>query len=305
MSSTVQHKLQGLEQIPPEGIWLRIAAELDDSALGQKFPATLQNTAVLPPARCWEEINALLDQDIASHDMAGRLLNTEIPPPQSAWDKIRSTLDDEVAQPGIRRKSPWLKYAAAASLIGILAFGAVTLMNADNDTSTTNVVPVIKTETPVPATVDTDLPESEKEATALVPDEEEARNDAALEASKKTYAKLDVPSRKRVEIASQFSFSHYLPDEELSEHSSSGYEEALVAPASTVNRYIVLMTPDGHFIRMSKKLSDLVCCVSGEEVDENCKTQMEKWRKQLAGSQAAHPGNFMDILHLVGSLRDN
>ena len=71
------------------------------------------------------------------------------------------------------------------------------------------------------------------------------------------------------------------------------------------NRYIVLMTPDGNIIRMSKKLRNLVCCVSGEEVDKDCVDQMKKWREKIANPAATHtPGNFLDLLHMLNSLQD-
>ena len=72
------------------------------------------------------------------------------------------------------------------------------------------------------------------------------------------------------------------------------------------DRYIMLMTPDGNIIRMSKKWSDLLCCVSGEEQDADCKNQLKKWQEKIATSSLApSPGNFMDILGLVNSLNEN
>jgi hypothetical protein len=66
------------------------------------------------------------------------------------------------------------------------------------------------------------------------------------------------------------------------------------------------MTPDGNIIRMSKKLKELICCVSGEEQDKDCIDQMKKWRERLANPSASHSSsNFMDILHLVNSMQEN
>ena len=306
MSSTVQHKLLGLAFTPPEGLWQKITAELDDSASGYKFPTQLREMEVTPPVNCWKNILTQLDLEMTADDMAAKLYAAEAAPPAAAWEKIRANLDAEISIPERRRIAPVVRYAAAAALVGFLAFGAIRLFDRDTiapDTAAANKK--VETTTSVFPVTDNELPVNEANVKVIPADDEEARSDAALEASKKTFAKLDVPSRKRVAVASQFSFSNFIPSEELSEHGSSGYEEALSAEPDFANRYIVLMTPDGHFIRMSKKLSDLVCCVSGEEEDEDCKLQMKKWRKQLAGSGASHPGNFMDILNLVGSLRDN
>jgi hypothetical protein len=59
-------------------------------------------------------------------------------------------------------------------------------------------------------------------------------------------------------------------------------------------------------VRISKKLSDLFCCVSGEEQDENCTNQLKQWREKIAASPFnPSPDNFMDILDLINSLQDN
>ncbi len=307
MSSTVQHKLLGVEYPPPEGLWQKIVSELDDSASGYSFPSRLREMTIPPPLHCWNNISTQLDMEMTADDMAAKLYAAEAVPPAAAWEKIRASLDVETAIPERRRIAPVLRYAAAAAIIGFLAFGAIRLLNTGNEVPeiVTQKTTAEKTTADIPGITDNDLPERVTEVNATAADNEEARNDAALEESKKTFAKLDIASRKRAVAASQFSFSNYIPSEVLSEHGSSGYEEGLSPEPDQANRYIVLMTPDGHFIRMSKKLSDLVCCVSGEEEDENCRLQMKKWRKQLAGTGVSHPGNFMDILNLVGSLRDN
>ena len=54
------------------------------------------------------------------------------------------------------------------------------------------------------------------------------------------------------------------------------------------NRYVMLMTPDGNIIRMSKKLGGLVCCVSGQEQDEECKSQLKVWRKRWSLRSLLH-----------------
>ena len=100
------------------------------------------------------------------------------------------------------------------------------------------------------------------------------------------------------------------PEETYREMHYAGAMQAAIAHYETKknmdSRYIMLMTPDGNIIRMSKKLSTLVCCVSGEEQDADCKDQLQRWREKIACAPGTHsPGNFMDILSLVSSLQDN
>jgi hypothetical protein len=75
--------------------------------------------------------------------------------------------------------------------------------------------------------------------------------------------------------------------------------------AKIADRYVMLMTPNG-IIRMSKKLGDIICCVAGEEQNEDCRDQVRKWQEKLAASPVAPaPGNFMDILSLVSALNED
>lgn len=305
--SSVQHTLLNFELAPPEGLWQKIADELDDSASGLQFPAKLSGLAVEPPVAVWNKIADSLDAELVSEDISAKLYTAEVIPPAAAWNKIQTSLDAEkdAAVPQHRRFSPLLRYAAAAAVIGLVAFGALQFIQpgkkntgiaSSNDLrGTGTVVPVV-----------TERPDIQHADVVINASDEEARNDAALEASKKTYARLDIPVQKRTDVAAAFNFAHLLSAEDIHESGNSGYEEGFASVENNnTNRYIVLMTPDGQFIRMSKKLSSLVCCVSGEEQDANCRNQVQKWRKQLACSNTAHPGNFLDILSLVGSLQDN
>jgi hypothetical protein len=130
---------------------------------------------------------------------------------------------------------------------------------------------------------------------------DEARNDAALEESKRTFAKLELPSNthKLKSIASAYSFASNTEIDPVDNYVAER------DPSDLANRYIVLMTADGHFVRMAKKLSNMVCCVSGEEQDKECVDQMSRWKEKMACSPTGHStGSFLDILNLIKSLED-
>jgi hypothetical protein len=188
-----------------------------------------------------------------------------------------------------------MKYAAAAVVLAALAWGGVRVLSGEkkaDEIVKTGDKPAIDPKT-VPGNAEENIPPVVTEEVAVT--EEEARNDAALEASKKTYAKLNTPKRNKITNAAGFHFSFEVPD-------------PVIAPddMDPATRYIVLMTPDGNFIRMSKKWSDLLCCVAGEEEDAGCTDQLKKWREKLASSsQTASPGNFGDIMDLVKSLQND
>ena len=104
------------------------------------------------------------------------------------------------------------------------------------------------------------------------------------------------------EIASGFSFASSLAGERI----TGIIPDDEMNAGNLANRYITLMTPEGNIIRMSKKFTDMVCCVSGEDQDEACKDQMKKWREKIICSPACHSaGSFMNMLDLVEALQDN
>ncbi len=311
MNSGLSHKMYNYEVPPPSGVWEFIAAELDETELSKTLSSKLYNIQSVPPAGIWEAIAITLDNSLPVNSLAERLHNTEIEPPANAWSKIVAELDEvsEAAIPDRRKLSPFIRYAAAASIIGLLAFGALQLFKNKGADDNTEIVkaPVI-----TPEKINTTSPAVKEETTTIpapqaIAEAEEVRNDAALEASKRTYAKLDKPVSAKMDMAAAFYFN-----EAVSTGSTRGLDDMFTIneeqPVSgNINsRYIMLMTPDGNIIRMSKKLSDLVCCVSGEEQDDDCMHQLKQWKDKMANAYAGHsPGNFMDILSLVSSLQDN
>lgn len=311
MSTGSPHKLFNYEVAPPSNVWEKIAAELEDTAIEYKFPSKLKEYSVVPPDAIWEKITHQLDEDFFEKDYSEKLYTLEIAPPIGTWAKINNGLSDEkaVTFPKSKKIFPLLRYAAAASIIGFLTWGSIQLLNnkpgkAEMVEQVNNIPEVLAG----PSKRDQAINElKESVAANIIADTDEARNDAALEASKKTYAKLDLRSNKKIKEVANFYFGE--PDFNAATRSID-INEPLLNSEPTItdnaaNRYFLLMTPDGNIIRMSKKLGNLVCCVSGEEQDEGCKYQLKKWKLKMANTQTGHsPGNFMDILSLLNSLQE-
>jgi hypothetical protein len=308
MSSELQQKMYNFEMTPPAGAWKKIAAELDESELSQQYPSRLHDLQLTPPAHIWQGITATLDEPVLAEGYAGKLSAIQVIPPASVWEKIKSSLDEQEAIPGKRRFSPWLKYAAAAILTGVLAWGGIRLLNSrPGNTGLASREKLEPSQPNQPVNTEQTITVRDKNiaVTDIAASLDEARNDAALEASKKTYAKLDLRHESKIKNATDFNF--YAPEEDEYHPGTRGLDIESIMPAADISsRYILLMTPDGNIIRMSKKLSDLVCCVSGEDQDKNCADQMKRWREKIANPSSTHsPGNFMDILSMVNSLQDN
>lgn len=299
MNSGFQHKILNYEVQPPAPCWEKIQEELDSSALQYHFPKKLQAVEIAPPAYCWNNIAAALDGKGAEAAVAAKLQKASVVPPAAVWQNIEAALDEKTNQPAQKRSASLLRYAAAAALIGLLAWGAARLLNNKGEDTSLATQPKPGNNTEQVTTEHTSIPEEDIAAISAEAALEEARNDAALEASKKTFARLDVSAvQKKIKDVSAFDFDVSAEDDTVDASTNRLNDIS--------NRYIVLMTPDGHFIRMSKKLKDLVCCISGEEVDAACLDQLKRWREKILSSSAVHAlGNFADILNLVTSLQDN
>ena len=261
----------------------------------------LYNNEVVPPGRTWEKIAAALDESAIENKFPQRLYNMEVPPPGAAWQHIQASLTQGAPQhtAPVRKLSPVLRYAAAAILIGIVAFGVLKL-----------TVNTGKNETrPAVATGTLKNTDTGEKAMEIVPTEP-ANDIATLEPSR-----LQAPAATD-KVAHKIGTTHpkstrksvtasYIQNTDFDPQlSQSIYAYADHVPDIS-DRYVMLLTPDGNIIRMAKKWSNLVCCVSGEEQDPNCKSQIKKWQEKIASSPIApSPGNFMDILGLVSSLND-
>ena len=195
MSSSIQHKLLQLEVPAPEKCWNHIAGELDDAALNFQFPSRLKQLAIPAPAHCWENISSGLINEPAFQEVFAKLQNAEVIPPAGAWASIQSQLDNKNLKPAGRRFN-LLRYAAAAIILGILVFTGSKLFN--SSTSEKEDTALVNSETKQPE-VSEKQPENTlplTEESAVTSNEQDAKDEAALEASKNTYARRFVPARK-------------------------------------------------------------------------------------------------------------
>lgn len=261
----------------------------------------MYNHEVPPPGNAWEKIASALDESELQSNYPHRLYSMEIIPPAGAWEKISSSFvsGKEKAVAPVRRLSPILRYAAAAMLVGAVAFGIIrfAVNNDNNETYSLNAG------NPGDTNTNKNTPKTTDTGNALVTQDIEVRQSNTSRIAERESIKPGPVERKVPGRAVNTTYTQPLQiDPELSQ---SIYAYADHVP-DIADRYVMLMTPDGNLIRMSKKWSNLLCCVSGEEQDPTCKSQIKKWQEKIASSSLApSPGNFMDILGLVSSLNDS
>ncbi len=317
MSKELQNKLYNQEVTPPPGAWEKVVAALDESHLTDTFPATVRQYEETPPAAVWGKIASALDEMADPVAFPSAVYNYEVTPPATAWEKIKTGLDEgETAQPVRRIFGPLLRYAAAAAVVAAVAFGAFRIFDkkpAEDQLSSTTNNPV----TAEPVTEET-IPANPDNNTVTI--SQEQIDDAALEASKHLYASLDASDRQRIKrVSEEYFLSPLTPistaanlsphltyrDMSCEEVANPLFRSDYTEP-DMANRYITLLTPDGNFIRISKKLGQMVCCVAGEEENEDCNLQLKKWREKLAQPGVGNAaGSFLDLLNLVHSFKEN
>ena len=313
MSNGLQHKLYNQEVNPPQDVWARITAELDASHLADQFPATLRDAVVTPPAGCWDAISAGMDTPA----YAQQLRDLEATPPAAAWSAIAAALDEETPAgiPANRNVIPWMRYAAAAAIIFLLAFGATRIFTGkqnDDELAITGSDSSTSRKNSDRPPVDTPVTGEEM----IVRDDNNGTASSAVTATTLTTKQNDRAHRSLLEDdiyqspASTISYADAIRpavtyrDLPCSDVPAS-IQYAANGPVDMAGRYTLMMTPDGRIVRVSKKLGDMICCVSGEETSADCQDQLRKWRQTIADSPLApSPGNFMDILDLVNTLQE-
>lgn len=312
MSEELKRKLFNYEVNPPESAWDRIADSLEEE-LKAEFPRKLYEAEATPPADSWTKIASAITTDEAPEYIT-RLYNLEVEPPVGAWQNISGALgDDSLPRIPRRRKIiPIIRYAAAASFVAVVAFGAFKLLHQ----KTTDGI-AGKTVVPPNASPITVHPESQQNP----PAQSEPAPSNNLPKERTILAKVNATTRKK-SSSNQPPKSGYMtqtPDlvSATTDETTANFQQAslrgevpgncpLIADA---DRYLNFMNPDGSPIRVSKKLADAVgCFYSNGTSDEykQCQEQIKRWRDKITQSTpASSADHFMDILDILKSVQDN
>jgi hypothetical protein len=308
MSGELKRKLYDYEVTPSEQMWSRIASALDEE-INADFPQMLYEIEVNPPATSWQHIASAINSG-TTEEYPAKLFNLEVAPPADAWQKISASLEEEKRFPQIpakRRITPFVRYAAAACIIGALAFGALKLVN--RKTADRVVAGKVgKSEGAAPASTTGDLKKDSSSQTVSVADNN-------LPKVKATVAKNSGVKRRSNESTGYMTL---LADASGAVTNSSApyFQHASLkvgevpgncAVISEEDRYLNFMNPDGYLVRISKKLAyALKCYFPTRNSDDNqCDEQIKKWRDKIAQSPGtSSPDNFMDVLNIIKTVQD-
>jgi len=303
MSQELKRKLYNYEIDPPEIVWNRIVSALDEEITAE-FPEKLYQLEVTPPANAWSKIEDGL-QESAKEQYPAKLYNIQVTPPAATWNRISTLLDEEnVPSKTFSRGRiiPFVRYAAAAAIVGLIAFGAFRLLN-----QKTGAGPVATKEV-LPAK---DSGVNQHGTQQLVPPVDNLPKEPALARteSKSKRKNLPEPATYMTQMAATLSNANGTGSVSDFRHASlTGAIPGNCSQISDADPYLMFMNPDGYLIRISKKLAEALGCIytNGNSDEYNrCQDQIKKWRDKIAQSPAtSSPDNFMDILNVIKSVQE-
>ncbi|MES1216866.1 MAG: hypothetical protein ABUT20_15225, partial [Bacteroidota bacterium] len=152
----------------------------------------IKQIEITPPENGWDKINTSLDDAFIGHEFPVKLYDLEAVPPVDAWDKIQNSFakDETNYVPSKKAtvRSLFIRYAIAASLLGLISFAAIKLFSGNKSIETAAEVKPASAPQNNLATDSNKSPETNPSSAQAESD----TDNQALEESKHTYARLDV-----------------------------------------------------------------------------------------------------------------
>jgi hypothetical protein len=312
MNDEVKRKLYNLEVDPPGKIWGRISAALNDEVEAE-FSSQLYDLEIKPPSKVWNFVAAALDNGGALN-FPDKLYNLEVQPPIDSWKKISTALDEEKALPRIpvKRKTPYIKYAVAASLLAMVGFGIKWLtaertgpeIVQNTKTQKTGVQPKTENNQSNPETTNS----TEEQKSTLT-------NNLPKEGPRQAVAATTTAKNNTRRSGNYMTAAYKMPKPEFA--TSDGFCMANLktsAPgdqpkfSEAAYRYVVFENDNCELVRISKKLAEkLGCTIADQNTVEyqNCIQQLKKWSEKIAQMNITPSAdNFMNIFELLKSTEE-
>ncbi|HEV8505874.1 MAG TPA: hypothetical protein VGQ53_10755 [Chitinophagaceae bacterium] len=309
MSEELKRKLYNYEADPPGIVWSRIVTALDQE-INAEFPEKLYDLEVTPPLDAWSKIEEGL-HDEGKEQYPTKLYNVEVTPPAGAWNKILPLLDQEKVPSKTSSKGkiiPFVKYAAAACIIGLLALGALKLLN-QTVKAPVDKAPITAKE--ISPKKDSGVNRNQGEQLILPPSNNLPKEAPALARAEIKSRKKNLPEEATYMTQMAANYSTASGTKVISDFRQASLKGDIPGNCSQISDadpYLMFMNPDGYLVRISKKLAETLGCVysNGNSDESNrCQDQIKKWRDKIAQSSAtSSPDNFMDILNVIKSVQE-
>jgi len=314
-------KLVGINAEPPVTTWNLIEKKIGGFEPNKSIADKLNRLSEIPPPANWNLIEAVLDDGYLTEKFARYLNALEVVPPEKNWQNIISELDSKIpVVPFTKKYNAFIQYAAAAVIIGFIAWGGIRLLNTGG-INKSNEVAVTKSEpvppVSMPKTQNTDVKAEDNNSVSLVQDEQTNFPKKNLTNLTKGENKIKSGSRSSndVLIASLNTFQNdHSGTEEIIADVNNTQQNKRVPMAgnntdTTAPRYLVYLNEEGSLMKVSKKLADLKCIYSKDgEIPQDILASLDKqictdlvktWQEKLAKS----PFSSFDPLELADILK--
>jgi hypothetical protein len=282
----------------------------------------LYEMEVNPPEEVWKKLNASLDEINADNRLAGKIYNREIQPPDGSWNNITAALDGK-QQPVVSSGSGgrlilFKRLAVAATIIGVLLSAYFIFFNTKkqgNEIAEKTVSPAnekIKIPDNQPSTEDLNKEESQAKQPANAPQDENAM--LTLTKGNNFNTSITRKSAERVNIA--------LVRRKTSEKEKIGekiFREPIddLSVIASGDDYYTMVNANGRMVKIPARLTGIASYLQDKPVVEDYfemmfgegaywKEKLKDWRHQAATSlQAPSAGSFFDIINLLRTAQDN
>lgn len=215
-------------------------------------------------------------------DVKNRMYNYEAAPPEGVWESIAAELDrNEAKVIPINKKKDYTFYYIAAASVALILFCLVFFMNKSSTTDekllTTDGLPS-----------DTSL---NNNFIMTVPVDE-----------KNTVKNIDTAV-----LLAQNKFQKGGPNQKESNDTKNDTADDSNLIANNTPRYIIIEGPQGQAIKVSSKMAMLIDSSETKVATKPIwNKKIDEWREIMkSNTLAPTPGNFLDIVELTKSLKDN
>jgi hypothetical protein len=267
--ASIEHKLTAAALPPPTDAWLHIEKELNWQQQDETIAASLNEQEIQAPAFIWQNVEASL-YETNEKALADTLANAELDAPAAAWTNIEEALHPQAKVVPINKGfGNFFRYAAAAAIVGLIAWGAFQLMKQPAElVATADTKPGV--ETPVITNDKGTKPQPQ------VRDSESTTIETSLNENLIAYQS---PKKQ--------SFRKKMSDEVMA------HDKPVASSAEfSETNYLLVLDDKGDLIRISKKLSTMDCIKNSDmPVDavaalqvKDCENKIKKLQQMMATS---------------------
>ena len=264
------------------------------------------NTEITPPASAWEKIATELDK-LEHPVFVNKVLAASIDPPADVWQNVEHSINRSASKT-FRLNAPWMKWAAAAILVGLISIPAFYVFNSINSSQSISKNDISGKGLKRAGLVRSQL--SPSVDSAYIPSRIAAISNPRLNFNFKqndvrNSIVIETPVRHAMIESFEAQRTISRPAEQEAKISNNLPESApnFIPPPN----YYVVSAPNGERVRISSKFSGAVTSLfPGDNSDIHWKMRFDSWKSKLMSNPSFIPaaGNFLDIAEFKDLLKE-